>query len=168
MKWPLDWIWSAFPSRLGEIRVAASPLGIGAVWFPDQRHLPDPAALQQWHVDDTHALLRKSKQQLEAYLEGHLDAFDLPLDLSTGTAFQQAVWTLLMEIPAGASLTYAEVAQRIGRPSAVRAVGGAVGHNPISIVVPCHRILGADGSLTGYSGGLERKIQLLQREGLLL
>ena len=168
MKWPLDWMWSALPSRLGEIRVATSPHGIGAVWFPDQRHLPDPAALQAWQVEDTHPLLREAKQQLAAYLEGHLNTFDLPLDLSTGTAFQQAVWTLLTDIPAGASLSYAEVAKRIERPKAVRAVGGAVGHNPISIVVPCHRILGADGSLTGYSGGLERKIQLLQREGLLL
>jgi methylated-DNA-[protein]-cysteine S-methyltransferase len=160
MKWPLDWMWSALPSRLGEIRVAASPHGIGAIWFPDQRHLPDLAALQAWQVDDTHPLLREAKQQL--------NTFDLPLDLSTGTAFQQAVWTLLTDIPAGASLSYAEVAKRVERPKAVRAVGGAVGHNPISIVVPCHRILGADGSLTGYSGGLERKIQLLQLEGWLL
>lgn len=168
MKWHLDNAWSSLSSPLGEIRISASTLGITAIWFPDQRHLPDAAALERWQVDDDHPLLCTAKDQLEAYFSGQSTAFDLPLDLSTGTVFQQAVWGSLLTIPAGSSQSYRGVAEHIQRPKAVRAVGGAVGHNPISIVVPCHRVLGTDGSLTGYSGGLERKVELLRLEGLLL
>ncbi len=168
MKWHLDNVWSSLDSPLGEIRISASTTGITAIWFPDQRHLPNPAALERWQAVDDHPLLNTAKHQLKAYFSGRATAFDLPLDLSTGTAFQQAVWGSLLTIPAGSSRSYRGVAEHIQRPRAVRAVGGAVGHNPISIVVPCHRVLGTDGSLTGYSGGLERKVELLRLEGLLL
>lgn len=168
MKWHLDNIWTTMDSPLGEIRISASSTGLTAIWFPDQRHLPDPAALQRWRVVDDHPLLNTAKCQLQAYFSGQSKTFDLPLDLSTGTTFQQAVWECLLTIPAGGSQSYRQVAAHIQRPKAVRAVGGAVGHNPISIVVPCHRVLGTDGSLTGYSGGLDRKIELLRLEGLLL
>ena len=168
MKWQLNNIWSSMSSPLGEIRISASDAGLTAVWFPDQRHLPDPAALRQWRIADDHPLLNAAKLQLQAYFSGQSKSFDLPLDLSTGTLFQQSVWTSLLTIPAGGSQSYREVAEHIQRPKAMRAVGGAVGHNPISIVVPCHRVLGTDGSLTGYSGGLERKVELLRLEGLLL
>lgn len=155
------------PSPLGEIRISASGIGLTAIWFPDQRHLPDPAALQHWRIDDAHPMLSEAKRQLSAYLSGERKTFNLPLDLSTGTVFQQSVWNSLLTIPTGCSQSYRQVAMHIERPKAVRAVGGAVGHNPISIVVPCHRVLGTDGSLTGYSGGLDRKIALLRLEGLL-
>ena len=92
----------------------------------------------------------------------------LPLDLSQGTAFQQAVWQSLLSIPKGGSTSYGALAAKIGKPQAVRALGAAVGRNPISILVPCHRVLGKDGSLTGYAGGLERKVALLRIEGLLI
>ena len=92
-------------------------------------------------------------------------AFDLPLDLSGGTPFQQAVWRALLAIPSGATTSYGALARALGSPTAVRAVGAAVGRNPISIVVPCHRVLGAGGALTGYAGGLARKQALLRLEG---
>lgn len=103
--------------------------------------------------------------QLDEYFAGHRRAFDLPLRLH-GTEFQQRVWKALKEIPYGATLSYGELAKRIDSPTASRAVGLANGRNPISILVPCHRVIGADGSLTGYGGGLPRKQWLLAHEGL--
>jgi methylated-DNA-[protein]-cysteine S-methyltransferase len=103
-----------------------------------------------------------------AYFDGVLSAIDkLPVE-TTGTSFQQTVWRALRDIPCGQTISYAELAQRIGRPPAVRAVGLANGANPASIVVPCHRVIGANGSLTGYGGGIERKRWLLRHEGALL
>ena len=104
---------------------------------------------------------------LTAYFAGELDAIDTLRVETAGTAFQRTVWSALREIPCGKTISYAALAQRIGRPSAVRAVGLANGANPISIVVPCHRVIGADGSLTGYGGGIERKRWLLAHEGSL-
>ena len=101
------------------------------------------------------------------YLRGERDGFDLPLDLSGGTPFQQEVWQALLAIGRGATRSYGELSQHLGRPRAVRAVGAAVGRNPLSVVVPCHRVLGADGSLTGYAGGLGRKVALLTLENAL-
>jgi methylated-DNA-[protein]-cysteine S-methyltransferase len=98
-------------------------------------------------------------------LRRHRTSFDLPLDLQAGTAFQQSVWRALLAIPRGGTPATARWQRRSGRPLAARAVGAAVGRNPVSIVVPCHRVLGADGSLTGYAGGLERKTALLRLEG---
>lgn len=113
-------------------------------------------------------------EQLTRYFAGQMKHQDfsfgkaLPLDLNQGTAFQQSVWQALLHIPTGDSSSYGSIASRINNPSAVRAVGAAVGRNPISILVPCHRVLGKDGSLTGYAGGLERKVALLRIEGLLI
>ena len=95
---------------------------------------------------------------------GKRERFDMKLDLSHGTAFQQSVWQALLAIPAGKTLTYGALSVNVGNPAAVRAVGAAVGRNPISVIVPCHRVLGADGSLTGYAGGLHRKTALLELE----
>jgi len=102
--------------------------------------------------------------QLAEYFSGRRQHFDLPLDLQAGTVFQQLVWRALLSIAAGATTSYGHLSAKIGKPAAVRAVGAAVGRNPISIVVPCHRVLGADGSLTGYAGGLARKTALLSLE----
>ncbi len=132
------------------------------VWFDGQRHQPDGS---RWSRVSDLDVLEQTAQQLAQYFSGQRDAFDLPLDLSSGTAFQQQVWRALLDIPPGATCSYSALSAAIGKPAAVRAVGAAVGRNPLSIIVPCHRVLGADGSLTGYAGGLKRKTALLQLEG---
>lgn len=108
-------------------------------------------------------VLAETEQQLAAYFAGTLETFDLPIAL-TGTPFQCDVWNMLRHIPFGVTCSYAELADRIGRPAAVRAVGAANGRNPIPIVIPCHRVIGADGSLTGFGGGLKMKAWLLNHE----
>ncbi len=110
------------------------------------------------------AIVRRTAEQLEAYWLGHELAFDLPLRLS-GTPFQQAVWQELQHIPWGETRSYADLATSLGRPQAFRAVARAVGANPVAIIVPCHRVIGKNGRLTGYAGGLDRKMALLRLEG---
>jgi len=119
-----------------------------------------------WVQDRTLAPLAATLRQLKEYFAGTRRAFDLPMRLE-GTAFQQRVWRELNEIPYGQTWSYGELAKRIGNPSGSRAVGLANGRNPISVLVPCHRVIGADGSLTGYGGGLERKRWLLAHEGAI-
>ncbi len=152
-----------FPTPLGPMWAAASPLGLCGLWFDGQRHQPDMAT---WTPAPQHPLLLQTAAFMDAYFAGSPAHFTLPLDLSGGTPFQQAVWQALLQIPRGSSTSYGALSQSLGRPSAVRAVAGAVGRNPVSVLVPCHRVLGSDGSLTGYAGGLERKTALLQREGV--
>jgi methylated-DNA-[protein]-cysteine S-methyltransferase len=144
--------------------IAASDAGIAGIWFEGQKHLPDHS---KWPIDDEHPLLKQAIVQLNDYFAGRRTSFDLPLDLQLGTAFQQSVWRALLAIPHGAKTTYATLSRDIGAPQAARAVGAAVGRNPVSIVVPCHRVLGTGGSLTGYAGGLHRKNALLKLEGSL-
>ena len=154
-------------SPIGPLRLAASPAGLVAVHMTKQRHTPEaPAA--HWvplsPADDAHArVLDETRRQLDDYFAGRSTRFDLPLDL-VGTAFQRRVWDGLCTIPYGQTISYRELAGRIGQPAAVRAVGLANGRNPVSIVVPCHRVIGADGSMTGYGGGVERKVFLLEHE----
>jgi methylated-DNA-[protein]-cysteine S-methyltransferase len=107
----------------------------------------------------------QAQTQLAQYFAGQRQHFDLPLDLSQGSALQQLVWQALLEIAPGQTCSYGQLARRIGRPQAARAVGAAVGRNRLSIIVPCHRVIGSDGALTGYAGGLARKRALLQLEG---
>jgi methylated-DNA-[protein]-cysteine S-methyltransferase len=149
---------------LGGVTLAATDLGLCGLWFDAQRHAPDTT---DWQLDADHPVLREAAAQLGDYLAGRRAAFDLPLDLSHGTAFQQGVWNALRDIPRGATASYGTLGARVGRPAAVRAVGAAVGRNPISVIVPCHRVIGADGALTGYAGGLARKTALLTLEGAL-
>lgn len=156
---------TSFESPLGQVIVAACGQGLTGIWFEGQRHQPDSSA---WPVSHHHPVLLRAVQQLKDYFAGKRTTFDLPLDLSSGTAFQQAVWQALLQIPRGATTSYGRLSAGIGKPSAVRAVGAAVGRNPVSIIVPCHRVLGADGSLTGYAGGLDRKTALLRLEGAAL
>lgn len=151
-------------SRLGPIVLAASAHGLSGLWFEGQKHQPDPTG---WPRDDGHATLCAAAAAVRAYLDGDARGFEIPLDLQAGTAFQQAVWRTLMAIPRGHTLGYADVSRHIGQPSAARAVGAAVGRNPVSIIVPCHRVLGINGALTGYAGGIERKIALLRLEGVM-
>src|SRR3546814_10405807 len=131
-------------------------------WSSDVCSSDLPRSVALAHGDN--AVLRETGAQLEAYFTGALQAFDLPLK-PIGTAFQREVWSTLAEIPYGQTWSYGDVARRIGKPQAVRAVGAANGRNPIPIVVPCHRVIGADGSLTGFGGGLPAKQLLLTLEG---
>jgi methylated-DNA-[protein]-cysteine S-methyltransferase len=170
MKFHPTTVHTVFDSPLGPMLAAASTLGLCGLWFVQgQKHLPDSSP---WPSAPEHPLLRQTAAAIDSYFAGHAADFQLPLDLHGGTPFQQAVWQALLKIPSGASTSYGALSHGLGRPSAVRAVAGAVGRNPISIIVPCHRVLGADGSLTGYAGGLERKTALLQleatRQGRLL
>ena len=149
---------------LGPVLLCTSTQGLAGIWFDGQQHHPAKERVAGWSDEPGHPVLRDAARQLDAWFEGRLTAFDLPLDLSAGTAFQQQVWHALLRIPRGRTGSYRELALNIGRPQAVRAVGAAVGRNPLSIVVPCHRVLGSDGSLTGYAGGLDRKLALLRLE----
>lgn len=146
---------------LGPMLLAACGRGLAGAWFEGQRHQPDAGA---WREAPTHPVLCEAAAQLLDYFAGRRRQFDLPLDLSGGTPFQQAVWQALRAIAPGSTLSYAALAARIGRPLAVRAVGAAVGRNPVCVIVPCHRVLGSAGALTGYAGGLPRKQALLRLE----
>ena len=165
MKNCISTVWTDWTSPLGPMTLAASPKGLAGVWFDGQRHGPDRTA---WRRDPSHPVLQAAIAQLADYFAGHRLNFDLPLDLKAGTAFQQQVWQALLGIAPGATTSYGALGASIGKPTAVRAVGAAVGRNPIGIVVPCHRVLGSDGSLTGYAGGLDRKTALLKLEGVPL
>jgi methylated-DNA-[protein]-cysteine S-methyltransferase len=153
---------------LGPLTLAATARGLAAVLFDAQSHHPGALAAPD---DAAHPHLALAARELAAYFDGDTAPADLqftvPLD-PQGTAFQQQVWQALLQIRAGRLSTYGEIARGVGRPDAARAVGAAIGRNPIGIIVPCHRVIGRDGSLTGYAGGLPRKQALLQREGALL
>lgn len=164
MKLPPDLSCHDIHTPLGPLRLAANAHALVGAWFQDQRHAPDPLLMARWTPAPEHPVLRQAQQQLGEYFAGQRQAFELPLDLSAGTPFQASVWRALCEIGAGSTLSYGALATRLGAASAVRAVGAAVGRNPLSIVVPCHRVLGARGDLTGYAGGLPRKQALLQLE----
>lgn len=147
-------------SPLGPMLLARTATGLAGAWFDSQRHHPAAIAAPE-RADDP--LLVATAEQLRAYFAGDPAPFDVPLD-PQGTPFQHAVWAELARIGRGTTCSYGDIARRLGRPLAGRAVGAAVGRNPVSIIVPCHRVLGANGSLTGYAGGLERKTTLLEIE----
>lgn len=144
------------PSPIGQLTLVASELGLAALHMESH-----PVPLDGLLLDDS--CFAEARRQLDAYFAGALRSFDLPLDLQ-GTPFQLQVWRALLEIPYGETVSYGEQARRIGNPKGVRAVGLANGRNPISIIVPCHRVIGKNGSLTGYGGGLDRKRFLLELE----
>jgi methylated-DNA-[protein]-cysteine S-methyltransferase len=145
-------------SPLGELTLCASDHALTAIRFPEEL----PPVLP---VAGPNALLREALRQLTAYFDGRLQRFDLPL-AGEGSPFQQRVWQALLQVPHGRTASYGAIAAAIGNPRACRAVGLANGRNPIAIVVPCHRIIGRNGQLTGYGGGLERKRWLLRHEGV--
>ncbi len=153
---------------LGPMLLAASPGGLCGAWFTDQAHRPPATLAALWPPQPKHPVLLAAATQLNTYFLGERQSFDLPLDLSAGTDFQISAWTSLLQIARGDTISYGELAQRIGKPAAVRAAGTAIGRNPLSIFVPCHRVIGSNGSLTGYAGGLERKRFLLRLEGALI
>jgi methylated-DNA-[protein]-cysteine S-methyltransferase len=151
--------YSTMPSPIGELLLAADEGGLSGVYMESHRH--GPTDTDGWERDD--ARLAVARRQLDEYFAGTRRHFDLPLH-ARGTAFQLAVWRALTGVPYGATCSYAAIALGIGNPKGVRAVGLANGRNPISIIVPCHRVVGSNGSLTGYGGGLERKAWLLAHE----
>jgi methylated-DNA-[protein]-cysteine S-methyltransferase len=145
---------------LGALTLAATARGLALAWFDGQAHRSESVDAPD-RPDHPHLAL--AARELEGYWRDPGQAFSVPLD-AEGTDFQRAVWQVLRMIAPGALSTYGEVARRVGRPRAVRAVGAAIGRNPLSIVVPCHRVVGSSGNLTGYAGGLPRKQELLARE----
>ncbi|MFZ0549011.1 MAG: methylated-DNA--[protein]-cysteine S-methyltransferase [Candidatus Promineifilaceae bacterium] len=151
--------YTLYPSPLGDILLARSEAGLTHIVFQEGTHPLTPES--DWLYDS--AAFEDATAQLKAYFAGDLQAFDLPL-APEGTAFQQTVWEALKSIPYGETISYGELAQEIGRPNAPRAVGAANGRNPLPIVIPCHRVIGQDGSLTGYGGGLHIKKALLSLE----
>jgi len=163
MKTPLA-AQSRITTPLGPLTLAATEAGLALAWFDGQSHSTPQVAAP---VDPAHPHLALAAGEFEAYWGDARTVFTVPLD-PWGTPFQHAVWQVLRGIAPGALSTYGEVARRIDKPAAVRAVGAAIGRNPLSIIVPCHRVIGQGGSLTGYAGGLPRKQALLLREGALL
>jgi methylated-DNA-[protein]-cysteine S-methyltransferase len=148
--------WTVHDSPLGPLTLVASAAGLARLCFPGSDRAPAEA---------TRAPLPEITEQLDAYFAGELEAFDVPMALH-GTDFQKRVWDELTRIPFGETISYSELARRLGDLKLVRAVGTANGRNPISIIIPCHRVIGADGSLVGYGGGLERKEWLLEHEAV--
>jgi methylated-DNA-[protein]-cysteine S-methyltransferase len=144
-------------SPVGPLTLVERDGALAGLYMAEHRHMP----LLEMDRDDS--ILGAAREQLDAYFRGELEVFDLPLSVG-GTPFQQAVWRGLAQIPYGETWSYRDLAEHLGNARAVRAVGLANGKNPVSIVVPCHRVVGADGSLTGYGGGLERKQWLLAHE----
>ncbi len=151
-------------SPLGGLLLARTALGLCGLWFDGQKDHPGTIDAPMRPGDE---LLAQAADEVSRYWTHPHTRFTVPLDLH-GTPFQCAVWAALLDVHAGQTHSYGALAARVGRPRAVRAVGAAVGRNPVSVIVPCHRILGRDGSLTGYAGGLDRKLHLLRLEGALL
>jgi len=166
-----------FPSPLGELVLTASETALTGIYFPTSRHVPPLHDVERGSGGEVRSgeverasggeILARTCDQLAAYFARTRTTFDLPLEPS-GTPFELRVWEELRAIPFGATLSYSEIARRLGDVRSTRAVGAANGKNPIPIIVPCHRVVGANGELTGFGGGLDRKRWLLEHEGALL
>lgn len=146
---------------LGTLLLRAQDETLTGLFFPDQAHVPAIAA--DWTRDDGAEIFAQTLREVNEFAEGRREEFTVSTR-ATGTPFQMRVWQALAGIPFGETASYGEIARRIGSPSSVRAVGAAVGRNPLTIIVPCHRVIGSTGSLTGYAGGLDRKRRLLALE----
>lgn len=158
--------WQSYASPVGELLLAVDEEGLTGLWLAGEKYFPGAPE----DAPQETPLLEETKRWLDIYFAGREPDFLPPLHLA-GSPFRQEVWALLRQIPYGETTTYRALAEAVARKRGLRqmsaqAVGGAVGHNPISIIVPCHRVVGSDGSLTGYAGGLERKVQLLRLEGV--
>lgn len=152
-----------FESPLGQILLVSDGSHLTGAYFSGQKYEPMPSPGHGWQPEPDLEIFRTASLQLREYFAGKRRHFDIPLHLQ-GTPFQMKVWNALLEIPHGSTVSYGELAELIKRKDAVRAVGAAVGRNPVSVIVPCHRVIGSGGSLTGYAGGLERKRSLLDLE----
>jgi len=161
----MDYVCTTMASPVGELTLVAKGERLAAILWQDDR--PGRVRLGDMRVDPSWPVLLETARQLDAYFAGTRTAFDVPL-VFDGTAFQQEVWQALLTIPYGETRSYGDIARQIGRPQAVRAVGAANGRNPISIIAPCHRVIGASGDLTGFAGGMQAKETLLTIEGCRL
>ena len=150
-----------YDSPLGTVTLQANEQGLLGVWFETHTTKPEDLGIQE----DSFPIFQSVKEQLERYFAGDAVQFDVPI-AAKGTPFQQSVWHALTTIPYGETWSYAQLADAIGNPKAVRAVGLANGKNPVSVIIPCHRVIGKNGKLTGYAGGVERKQRLLAIEGI--
>ncbi len=159
MKTPIHF--TTLTSPLGQITLAATQCGLCGVYNDQQKHWPPSS--NNWIRDDG-PRFDLTRKWLTNYFSQETNPSLPPMDFVTGTDFQQKVWRTLLTIPFGSTVTYGQLALQIQAPKAVRAVGAAVGRNPISILIPCHRVIGSNGSLTGYAGGLEKKRWLLEHE----
>lgn len=157
MKHPIHY--DLLESPLGRFLITSNGESITGLYL--ENHKGGPAPQVGWHRD--HSQFSETRRQLDAYFSGELVAFELPL-APEGTPFQLRVWEELQRIPYGSTISYGELARNIGNPNASRAVGAANGRNPISIIIPCHRVIGSNANLTGYAGGIERKKMLLEME----
>lgn len=159
--------YAQFESRFGELLAIARDGRLAGLYFVGQKDQPelDAPGGESAVRDDDWPVLAATRRQVAEYEAGRRTVFDLPLELE-GTDFQRRVWAQLLEIPYGQTRSYAQVARAAGSPRGVRAAGAAIGRNPVSIIVPCHRVVGSDGSLTGYTGGIERKRALLRHEAV--
>jgi methylated-DNA-[protein]-cysteine S-methyltransferase len=157
--------YSIFKSPVGDLMLVANQSELIGIYFLNCRHVPK--AQKTWALDERHPVLQQAEKQLKEYFAGKRNSFSLPMNFA-GTDFQKRVWQEIARIPFGKNLTYSELAKKAGAPNAIRAAGTATGRNPLSIVVPCHRVLTKDGAIGGYAGGLEKKRHLLKLEGILL
>ena len=155
--------YDSYASPSGKILLIASDQGLSGVYFERQKYFPETAS--EWTRDARHAPLEQAKHELVEYFAGRRRYFEVALS-PEGTPFQRAVWRAISTVRFGETITYGELARRAGHPGSARAAGAATGRNPIGIFVPCHRIMGSNGALTGYAGGLERKRALLALEGV--
>jgi len=153
--------YDTYASPQGPILLVADDKGLAGVYFEKQKHFA--GRRKDWRHDPQNRVLAQAKRELEEYFAGKRRRFDVPLS-PAGTAFQKSVWKAISTIGFGETISYGELARRAGVPGSARAAGAATGRNPIGIIVPCHRVVGADGSLTGYAGGLGRKKALLELE----
>lgn len=151
-----------YAGPLGPMLLVAREGALSGVYFEGQKY--EPPVRPEWRLDPRHPVLQVAQTQLTEYFAGVRTRFDIPL-AAAGTPFQLQVWSAIGGVAYGQTATYGEIALETGRPGSVRAAGAATGRNPLSVIVPCHRIIGSDGSLTGYAGGLERKRALLALEG---
>ncbi len=156
--------YDTYESPQGTILITATAKGVAGVYFEGQKHFP---RTRDWQRDARHPALRRAKRELREYFAGKRRRFTVALD-PQGTPFQRAVWRQIAKVGYGETLTYGELARRAGRPGSARAAGAATGRNPIGIIVPCHRVMGADGALTGYAGGISKKRALLALESVNL
>lgn len=157
----MTYAYKLMPSPVGILKLVASEKGLAAIlWENDD---PKRIRLGEMSEKNSHLVLLETERQLNDYFAGRRDSFSVPLDFA-GTEFQKKVWAALLAIPFGQTRSYAQIARQIGHPKAVRAVGAANGKNPISIIAPCHRVIGSSGKLTGFAGGLETKAFLLELE----
>ncbi len=153
--------YSIIKSLVGDLILVADASALTGLYFEGCQHVP--AASKGWTLNAQHPVLEKTAKQLKEYFEGKRTSFSLPLRLA-GTDFQEKIWQQIARIPYGKKISYSELAKRAGAPQAIRAAGTATGQNPVSIIIPCHRVMGKNGRLCGFAGGLERKRLLLELE----